>query len=101
MCVDYPLQDKYSISIVDELLDELYGSSCFSKLDLKSGYHQIQLKEKDIHNTTFHTHEGHYEYMVIPFGLTKAPTDFQSMMKAIFKHFLRKFVLMFFDDILV
>jgi len=95
------IKNKYPFPRINDLFDQLLGDKVFSKIYLRSRYHQLQIKEEYIIKTTFKNHYGHYEFMVVPFGLTNAPGVFMCLMSGVFYEYLDKFIIIFLDDILV
>ncbi|GKE24200.1 putative reverse transcriptase domain-containing protein [Tanacetum coccineum] len=107
MCIDYrklnklTMKNRYPLPRIDDLFDQLQGSRVYSKIGLRSGYHQLRVREEDIPKTTFRTRYGHYEFQVMPFGLTNAPTVFMDLINRVCKPYLDRFVIVFIDDILI
>ncbi|GKA81977.1 putative reverse transcriptase domain-containing protein [Tanacetum coccineum] len=107
MCIDYrklnklTVKNRYPLPRIDDLFDQSQGSKVYSKIDLRSGYHQLRVRDEDFPKTAFRTRYGHYKFQVMPFGLTNAPTVFVDLMNWVWKPYLDKFVIVFIDDILI
>ena len=107
LCIDFrqlnkaTVKNRYPLPRIDDLFDQLRGAKIHSKIDLRSGYHQVRIKEENISKTTFRTRYGHYKFIAVSFGLTNAPTTFMCLLNGVFKNYLDKFVIVFLDDILI
>ena len=107
LCLDYrklnkrKIKNRYPLPHIGNLFHHVWVASVFSKIDLRSSYHQVRIKDEDVHKTAFRTRYGHYEFLVVPFGLTNAPATFMCLMNSVLHKYLDKFVIIFIDDILI